>query len=197
MQGWSRDQYFDADRAAVGAAVAEHPDARQRHRLSGHRAARGHERLGRPRHDAAVRARRRAVGRSRARSRQASTALGLPGVHFRPIAVRADVPQARRRRLRRLPDPRDRSRDVPARGETGVAIIDAFRRAGPDRFAWRDPPYEYEYTKPPIDILYGSAGLREGLAGGRTHSRSGGGDRGRTPRRSSTNAGAGCSIERG
>jgi uncharacterized protein YbbC (DUF1343 family) len=50
----------------------------------------------------------------------------------------------------------------------GVAIIDACRHAGPDRFAWRDPPYEYEYTKPPIDILYGSAGLRHGLATGRT-----------------------------
>jgi uncharacterized protein YbbC (DUF1343 family) len=50
--------------------------------------------------------------------------------------------------------------------ETGVAIIDAARRAGPDRFAWRDPPYEYEYTIPPIDILYGSAALRDGLARG-------------------------------
>jgi hypothetical protein len=50
----------------------------------------------------------------------------------------------------------------------GVAIIDAFRRAGPDRFAWRDPPYEYEYERPPIDILYGSAALRDGLARGLT-----------------------------
>jgi len=50
--------------------------------------------------------------------------------------------------------------------ETGVAVIDAARRAGPDRFAWRDPPYEYEYTIPPIDILYGSAALRDGLARG-------------------------------
>jgi uncharacterized protein YbbC (DUF1343 family) len=48
--------------------------------------------------------------------------------------------------------------------ETGVAVIEAFRSAGPDAFAWRDPPYEYEDTIPPIDILYGSAELREGLA---------------------------------
>jgi uncharacterized protein YbbC (DUF1343 family) len=47
--------------------------------------------------------------------------------------------------------------------ECGVAVIDAARRASPDRFAWRDPPYEYEYRIPPIDILYGSAALREGL----------------------------------
>ncbi len=50
--------------------------------------------------------------------------------------------------------------------ETGVALIEAFRAAGPDHFAWREPPYEYEYTIPPIDILYGSAALREGLAEG-------------------------------
>ena len=56
---------FRPDRAHVDPAVAERADARQRHRLSGHGAARGHERVGRPRDDAAVRVRRRAVGRSR------------------------------------------------------------------------------------------------------------------------------------
>jgi uncharacterized protein YbbC (DUF1343 family) len=52
--------------------------------------------------------------------------------------------------------------------ETGVALIEAFKDAGPDQFAWREPPYEYEYDKAPIDILYGSPALREGLAQGRT-----------------------------
>jgi uncharacterized protein YbbC (DUF1343 family) len=52
--------------------------------------------------------------------------------------------------------------------ETGVALLEAFRRADPARFSWRDPPYEYEYVKPPIDILYGSARLREGLERGRS-----------------------------
>jgi uncharacterized protein YbbC (DUF1343 family) len=50
--------------------------------------------------------------------------------------------------------------------ETGVSLIEAVRAAGPDRFAWRDPPYEYEATKPPIDILFGSARLREALESG-------------------------------
>jgi uncharacterized protein YbbC (DUF1343 family) len=45
----------------------------------------------------------------------------------------------------------------------GVMLIEAFRNAGLDRFGWRQPPYEYEATKMPIDILYGSASLREGL----------------------------------
>jgi uncharacterized protein YbbC (DUF1343 family) len=50
----------------------------------------------------------------------------------------------------------------------GVALIEAFRAASPSAFAWREPPYEYEYERPPIDILYGSARLREGLAQGVT-----------------------------
>jgi uncharacterized protein YbbC (DUF1343 family) len=43
---------------------------------------------------------------------------------------------------------------------TGVALIDAFRRQDPNRFAWRQPPYEYEHDKMPIDILAGSDALR-------------------------------------
>ena len=31
----------------------------------------------------------------------------------------------------------------------------------PDGFKWRDPPYEYEHDKMPIDILAGSPELRE------------------------------------
>jgi uncharacterized protein YbbC (DUF1343 family) len=50
--------------------------------------------------------------------------------------------------------------------ETGVALINAFRSCPPDRFKWRDPPYEYEHTKLPIDILAGSAALREQLEAG-------------------------------
>ncbi|HEV3140924.1 MAG TPA: DUF1343 domain-containing protein, partial [Vicinamibacterales bacterium] len=45
--------------------------------------------------------------------------------------------------------------------ETGVALIEAFRACDPDRFAWKDPPYEYEYERLPIDLLAGSSELRE------------------------------------
>jgi uncharacterized protein YbbC (DUF1343 family) len=51
--------------------------------------------------------------------------------------------------------------------ETGVVLIEACRRASPDRFAWRDPPYEYEDKKAPIDILYGSSDLRETVDAGK------------------------------
>ena len=50
--------------------------------------------------------------------------------------------------------------------ETGVALIAAFRAADPDRFRWRDPPYEYEHTLLPIDILAGSSELREQIEAG-------------------------------
>jgi uncharacterized protein YbbC (DUF1343 family) len=43
---------------------------------------------------------------------------------------------------------------------TGAALIQMFRRFDPESFAWRQPPYEYEHTKLPIDILAGSDALR-------------------------------------
>ena len=50
--------------------------------------------------------------------------------------------------------------------ETGVALLAAFRAADPARFAWREPPYEYEHEKLPIDILAGSSELREQIERG-------------------------------
>ena len=45
--------------------------------------------------------------------------------------------------------------------KAGVALMRACYGLGPDRFAWRAPPYEYEHDKMPIDILAGSPALRE------------------------------------
>jgi uncharacterized protein YbbC (DUF1343 family) len=95
----------------------------------------------------------------------ALNARGLPGVHFRPAVFEptfqkharlacggCQVHVTERRTFRAV--------------ETGVVLIEAFRSAGSNGFHWRDPPYEYERTKMPIDILYGSAALREGLEAG-------------------------------
>jgi uncharacterized protein YbbC (DUF1343 family) len=49
---------------------------------------------------------------------------------------------------------------------TGVALVAAFRAADPERFRWRDPPYEYEHEKLPFDILAGSSELRRQIEGG-------------------------------
>lgn len=43
---------------------------------------------------------------------------------------------------------------------TYLLLIFHARRQDPARFGWRDPPYEYEYVKRPIDILYGSDQFR-------------------------------------
>ena len=43
---------------------------------------------------------------------------------------------------------------------TGAALIATFYRLDPQRFAWRQPPYEYEKEKLPFDILAGSDALR-------------------------------------
>ena len=48
----------------------------------------------------------------------------------------------------------------------GVAVMGQFHRASPSRFAWRQPPYEYEHEKMPIDILAGSPALRAQIEAG-------------------------------
>jgi uncharacterized protein YbbC (DUF1343 family) len=53
----------------------------------------------------------------------------------------------------------DRFRPV----HTAVAILCAVREVAPDEFRWREPPYEYEADKAPIDILWGHPGLRLGV----------------------------------
>jgi uncharacterized protein YbbC (DUF1343 family) len=50
--------------------------------------------------------------------------------------------------------------------ETAVVVMDAFRRAAPERFGWKAPPYEYEHDKQPIDVLYGSDRLRMNMEKG-------------------------------
>ena len=50
--------------------------------------------------------------------------------------------------------------------ETGVALLGAFRAADTMGFQWREPPYEYEHDKRPIDVLAGSSELREQIDAG-------------------------------
>jgi uncharacterized protein YbbC (DUF1343 family) len=91
--------------------------------------------------------------------------LGLPGVRFRPALFEPTFHKHARTacggcQIHVL----DRRTFRPV--ETGVALIEAFRSCAPDRFKWRDPPYEYEHTKLPIDILAGSSTLREQVEAG-------------------------------
>lgn len=49
---------------------------------------------------------------------------------------------------------------------TGAAIIRAIRELYPDRFEWKQPPYEYVYDKLPFDVINGSSRLREQIESG-------------------------------
>jgi uncharacterized protein YbbC (DUF1343 family) len=49
---------------------------------------------------------------------------------------------------------------------TYLLLIAHARRQDPSRFGWRDPPYEYEYVKRPIDILCGTGRVRQTIEGG-------------------------------
>jgi len=46
-------------------------------------------------------------------------------------------------------------RNVYRSFQTGVEIVRCIRRLYPEKFAWKQPPYEYEHEKLPIQILLG------------------------------------------
>ena len=83
-------------------------------------------------------------------------ALGLPGVVLQAGGVRANLPEAREADLRWLPDSRDRSPASFNPCSSASRSSRCFTRSIPRAFAWRQPPYEYEHDKMPIDILAGS-----------------------------------------
>jgi uncharacterized protein YbbC (DUF1343 family) len=90
---------------------------------------------------------------------------GLPGVYFRPALFEPTFQKHAQRPCGGC-QVHVTNRAAFRAVETGVAVIDALRAADPSAFAWREPPYEYEHEKLPIDILYGSSGLRDRLARG-------------------------------
>ena len=97
----------------------------------------------------------------------ALNARHLPGVHFRPHAFEPVFQKHAKTSCGGCQiHVTDRSVFRPV--ETGITLIEAFRAAGPGQFKWRTEPYEYEFVKPPIDIMYGSAQLREGLEAGQS-----------------------------
>jgi uncharacterized protein YbbC (DUF1343 family) len=49
-----------------------------------------------------------------------------------------------------------------------LLLIFHARAQDPDRFTWRDPPYEYEYVKRPIDVLCGTDSVRRSIDAGRS-----------------------------
>jgi uncharacterized protein YbbC (DUF1343 family) len=86
-------------------------------------------------------------------------ALGLTGVHFRP-AVFEPTFQKHAKQSCGGCQIHVIARHLFKPVLVGVALAGMFRRTNPSKFAWRQPPYEYEHDKMPIDILAGSDTLR-------------------------------------
>ncbi len=90
---------------------------------------------------------------------------GLPGVHFRPIRFRPTFHKFADEECGGvMQHVTDRASYLPCR--SAIALLAHARRLWPEPFCWRDPPYEYEFEKLPIDILAGSPALREGIERG-------------------------------
>jgi uncharacterized protein YbbC (DUF1343 family) len=51
---------------------------------------------------------------------------------------------------------------------TTLALLATIRRLYPERFEWRQPPYEYETVRLPIDLLTGDDAIRTGLEHGQS-----------------------------
>lgn len=85
---------------------------------------------------------------------------GLEGVHFRPIyfcpawdKYRGEVCGGVYIHITRRID------FCPVR--CGATIIEIAHATYPRYFHWESPPYEYEYQKPPIDVITGSSAFRD------------------------------------
>ena len=86
--------------------------------------------------------------------------VGLPGVHFRAVGFEPTFQKHARVSCGGC------QIHVTSRGDfepvkIGVSLLRECFGLDPQQFKWRDPPYEYEHDKMPIDILAGSTELRE------------------------------------
>jgi uncharacterized protein YbbC (DUF1343 family) len=92
-------------------------------------------------------------------------ALELPGAFFRPAVFEPTFQKHAKQSCGGCQiHVTDRAAFKPVL--TGAALIQMFRAQNPQMFAWRQPPYEYEHEKLPIDILAGSDVLRRQIEGG-------------------------------
>jgi uncharacterized protein YbbC (DUF1343 family) len=92
-------------------------------------------------------------------------ASGLPGVFFRPALFEPTFHKHAGTSCGGCQiHVTDRGTFRPV--ETGLVVLQAIREMNPAAFAWREPPYEYEYRLAPIDILCGTSTVRERLERG-------------------------------
>jgi uncharacterized protein YbbC (DUF1343 family) len=159
MEGWSRDMYFDAtdlpwvmpspnmptlDTAIVypGTVLYEGTMLSE-----GRGTTRPFELIGAPWLDGDALAER-------------MNKVGLKGVHFRSVTFEPTFQKHARATCGGCQiHVTSREEFLPVKA--GVSLIRECYGSAPESFQWRDPPYEYEHDKMPIDILAGSPTLRE------------------------------------
>ncbi len=89
----------------------------------------------------------------------------LPGVLFRPLFFQPTF-QKHSGKLCGGAQIHISSRERFKPFKTGVAVIKAVHDLYPEDFQWKQPPYEYEAEKMPIDILSGTDRLRKDMEAG-------------------------------
>jgi uncharacterized protein YbbC (DUF1343 family) len=87
------------------------------------------------------------------------TNLQLPGVFFRPCGFRPTFQKHAEQICGGVQiHVTDRLSFRPV--ITGIAIVKAIHELYPNDFAWKLPPYEYEFDKNPFDVISGTDSLR-------------------------------------
>jgi uncharacterized protein YbbC (DUF1343 family) len=89
----------------------------------------------------------------------------LPGVVFRPMYFQPTF-QKHANRLCGGAQIHIINRERFKPFKTGVAVLKAVHDLYPRHFLWRQPPYEYETKKMPIDIIAGTERLRKDIENG-------------------------------
>jgi uncharacterized protein YbbC (DUF1343 family) len=90
---------------------------------------------------------------------------GLPGVQFRPAYFQPAFQKWAGQMCGGI-QIHVNNRDTFEPYLTGIAVISAARNLYPESFQWRNPPYEYEYEKLPIQILCGGKEIPEMIESG-------------------------------
>jgi uncharacterized protein YbbC (DUF1343 family) len=87
-------------------------------------------------------------------------ALQLPGVHFRPVHFQPTFQKWAGNMCGGV-QAHVLDRDSYEPYLTGIAVLSVARAMWPESFQWRNPPYEYETEKLPIEILCGGPEIPE------------------------------------
>lgn len=93
-------------------------------------------------------------------------ALKLPGVYYRPIFFQPTY-QKHKDTICGGVQIHVTQRKVFNAFRSGLYLLEKVATLYPDDFEWKKPPYEYEYERMPIDLIAGTAQVREEIDQGR------------------------------